>query len=103
MITVTEKARDLLYDVLQQAEQQAGIDEQEDVAIRLAPTEQPGDGEAAQMQLGLGLDRPQDGDQVVEHNGKTVLLVDSSTGNMLDGVTLDAVDTPEGRQLTISQ
>ncbi len=103
MISVTDRAKDLLYDVLEQAEQQSGIPPQDDVAIRLSPTSGPDGAEGGQIELGLGLDRPQEGDQVVEHNGKKVLLVDESTGDMLDGVTLDVVDTPDGQQLTISQ
>lgn len=102
MISVTDKAKDLLYDVLEQAEQQAGIDSEEDVAIRLAPTAGPDGADGDQVELGLGLDRVQEGDQVIEHNGKKVLLVDESTGGLLDGVTLDVTDTPDGQQLTIS-
>lgn len=103
MISVTEKAVELLYGVLEQAEQEAGLDYQEDVAIRLVPTTVPQDSDPGQLELGLGLDRSKEGDQVVEHNGKKVLLVDESTGELLDGATLDVVDTPEGQQLTISQ
>ncbi len=104
MISVTDKAKDLLYDVLEQASQQAGVNAQGDeVAIRLATTNVSDDTNGGQVELGLGLDRAQEGDQVVEHNGKKVLLVDESTGEMLDGTTLDVVETPDGQQeLTIS-
>lgn len=102
MISVTDEAKDLLQEMLQQAEQQAGI-EDEEVGIRLAPTTAPEEAEGGQVGLGLMLDRPREGDQVVEHHGKNVLLVDSSTSSMLDGITLDAVDTPQGRQLAVSQ
>ena len=103
MISVTDRAKDLLYDVLQQAEQQGGIAPDGEVAIRLAPTSISEDTASPEVELGLGLDHAQDGDQVVEHNGKTVLLVDGSTKDLLDGTTLDVVETPEGQQLTLTQ
>ncbi len=99
MVSVTTEAKDLLQNLLQQAGQQSGGLE-EGVAIRLAPTEVAENG---QVGLGLLLDRAQEGDEVVEHNGQTVLVVDQSTSDMLEGVTLDAADTPNGRQLTINQ
>ncbi len=102
MVSVTTEARDLLQEILQQAEQQ-GADIDGSTSIRLAPTTQGGDGNSGQVALGLMLDRPQEGDEVVEHNGKKILLIDSTTSDLLDGVTLDAVDTPDGRRLTISQ
>ncbi|MCL4370130.1 MAG: hypothetical protein M1380_04400 [Chloroflexi bacterium] len=102
MVSVTSEAKDLLQDILQQAQQQ-GADIEEDTSIRLAPTTEGGNGNSGQVGLGLMLDRPKEGDQVVEYNGKKVLIIDSSTSNLLDGVTLDAVETPEGKRLTISQ
>jgi Fe-S cluster assembly iron-binding protein IscA len=102
VVSVTTEAKDLLQDILQQAQQQgAAVDE--DTSIRLAPTTEGGDGSHGQVGLGLMLDRPQEGDQVVEHNGKKVLVIDSSTSDLLNGVTLDAVDTPEGKRLTINR
>lgn len=103
MISVTDRAKDLLYEVLQQAEQQGGIEADTDVAIRLAPTSVTEDTAHPEVELGLGLDQPQDGDEVIEHNGKKVLLVDASTKDLLDGTTLDVVDTPDGQQLTVTQ
>lgn len=100
MIGVTEEAKDLLYDALEQAERQAGI-EDEELAIRLVPATPPGitDTEAVEVTLGIMLDHAQEGDQVVEHRGKKVLVIDQETSNLFDGTTLDAVDTPEGRRL----
>ncbi len=102
VVSVTTEAKDLLQEILQQAEQQgAAIDQ--DTSIRLAPTTEGENGDSGQVALGLMLDRPQDGDQVIEYNGRKVLIIDSSTSNLLDGVTLDAVETPEGKRLAIGQ
>jgi iron-sulfur cluster assembly protein len=101
VINVTTEAKELLHEMLDQAETEVGV-EQEEVGIRLAPTAAQDDGEAGEVGLGLVLDRAQEGDQVVEHNGKRVLMVDQSIGDLLDGVTLDVVETPDGRRLTIN-
>lgn len=105
MITVTDEAKDLLRGMLEQVEEQAGIQE-DDVSIRLAAAAPPQSEETEQSEqvaIGLMLDRPHEGDQIVEHEGKRVLLVDESMAGMLEGMTLDAVDTPDGRRLTINQ
>lgn len=101
MVSVTAEAKDLLQDLLQQAEQQGAVVD-ENISIRLAQTA-PVEGETEQVGLSLVLDEAHEGDQVVEHEGKRVLLVDPSTSDLLQGITLDAVDTPEGRRLTFHQ
>ena len=78
------------------------IPDETEVGIRLAPANVSGNGGSQQVELGLGLDRPQEGDQVFEHNGKKILMLDEAVGDLLDGATIDAVDTPEGQRLTIS-
>jgi len=102
VVSVTTEAKDLLQDILQQArEQGAAVDDE--TSIRLAPATGEADGSGGQVALGLMLDRPQEGDQVIEHNGRKVLLIDSTTSDLLEGSTLDAVSTPEGKRLTISR
>ncbi len=101
MLTVTSQAKDLLYEVLEQAKEQSGVSDQ-DVTIRLAPDTASVAPDTDQVQLDLMLDRPQDGDQVVEHKGKNVLVVDETTSGMLDGVTLGAEETPDGWHFTIN-
>jgi Fe-S cluster assembly iron-binding protein IscA len=96
MITVTDKAKDELRQTLDQA----GVNE-EGVGIRLAPT-QAGDA-PGETRLGLILDHARAGDQVVEHEGRIVLMVDADIAAQLDGTTLDVVDTPEGRTLALSR
>lgn len=96
MITVTDAAKDELLQTLDQT----GVQE-EDVGIRLAPT-QAADA-SGELRLGLVLDRTRAGDQVVEHGGKIVLMVDAEIAAQLDGTTLDVVDTPEGRTLALTR
>jgi Fe-S cluster assembly iron-binding protein IscA len=103
MISVTDRAKDLLYGVLQEAEEQVELPDEEEMGIRLAPANMSENGGSQQVELGLGLDRPQEGDQVFEHNGKKILIFDEAVSDLLDGATIDAVDTPEGQRLTISQ
>jgi Fe-S cluster assembly iron-binding protein IscA len=51
-------------------------------------------------QPALQFDDEQDGDQIVEHDGAPVLLLDETAQGALDGLTMDRVDTPEGPRLT---
>jgi len=41
------------------------------------------------------------GDQVVEHEGSKVLIVERELADQLEGVTVDVEDTPEGPRLSI--
>jgi hypothetical protein len=41
-------------------------------------------------------------DQVVEHNGESLLHIAAPVSEALDGSTLDAVNTPEGRGIGIT-
>lgn len=95
MITVTDKAKDELLQTLDQA----GVQE-EGISIRLAPTQPAYGGET---RLGLVLDHTRAGDQIVEHEGKIVLMIDPDIAAQLDGSTLDVVDTPEGRTLALTR
>ena len=56
-----------------------------------------------QGKLGLGIDIEMPGDQVVEHEGSRVLLVEDSLANSIEGVTLDVEDTAKGSQLVICE
>jgi len=49
----------------------------------------------------LLLDKEQEGDQVVEHEGAKVLLVGQELSQALEGVTVDCQETTEGTRLTI--
>jgi len=52
-------------------------------------------------EFGLSIDIEAEGDQVVEHAGSKVLLVEDRLATKLDGVTFDVEDTPEGPNLVL--
>ena len=54
-------------------------------------------------QLGLVLGKEGYGDQVVEHEGAKVLLVAPELAPVVDGVTLEVQDTPDGPKLVVSK
>jgi Fe-S cluster assembly iron-binding protein IscA len=83
MVTVSERAKETLLEQKQAANLQG-----EEVTLRVAasPT----------GQWMLVADHQRDDDQVVEHRGSTVLLVDPAAQTALDGVRLDCVLTPQG-------
>lgn len=86
MLYVTDAAVDELRGMLEQTE--AGNSQ----GMRLVHNE---------GELGLQLDSPQAGDQVIAKGERPVLLIEPNLSTALDGATLDAVDMPEGRQLTL--
>ncbi len=51
--------------------------------------------------FGLALDEEREGDQVVAHEGSSVLVIQADLSQELDGATVDLVDTPGGEQLII--
>lgn len=51
--------------------------------------------------LGLGIDIQKPGDEVIEHEGKRLLLVESTLASSLEDITLDVDDTPDGPELVI--
>lgn len=86
MLSVTDAAVQELSDLLQQT------DSAESQCVRLIQTDDA---------LGLRLDTPQEGDQVVSDEDRPVLLVEPALAEALEGATLDAVDTQDGRQLML--
>lgn len=89
MITVTDKARETLKELL------LSDSDDPEMSLRLVAN-QPG-------QFGLALDREAEGDQVVEQEGTKVLLIGHELANIADGTTLDVQDTPDGPKLSISK
>jgi Fe-S cluster assembly iron-binding protein IscA len=96
MLNVTDQAKDTLQDLRQDAMQRAGVKDEQAVE-RLVEKFSSG----GQRQLDFRLDRPQEGDQVVEHHGQQVLVLDPVIAAQLDGATLDTAETAQGRRLTI--
>lgn len=86
MLTVTEKAAATLRDTID-----ANTSEEAQV-LRLASSAQG---------FGLTMDEERDGDQVVTHEERKVLVIAEDVVQALDGATVDAVETPEGQRLVI--
>jgi hypothetical protein len=91
MLRLTTQAQEALSDALNKKD----ISDPE-IAFRLRATR---DNNTGKIRFGLVIDRAQDRDQVVEHNGRKVLLVEERISNRLDGITLKALHTPRGRRL----
>ncbi|MFQ6116734.1 MAG: hypothetical protein ACE5LQ_00550, partial [Candidatus Bipolaricaulia bacterium] len=81
MLTVTDDARKALKNVLDNAEAQPGQ------SLRLMEE---------QGKYRLTLDTKREGDQVVEHEEATVLLVGTEIKAQLESTVLDLQDTPQG-------
>ena len=89
MVSVSERARGELKTILLD-----NVDNPE-AGLRLSA------GEAGQLRLGIDVEMP--GDQVVEHEGSKVLLVEQELADNLKGLTIDAEDSPEGIKLVVVQ
>jgi Fe-S cluster assembly iron-binding protein IscA len=83
MVTVSERAKERLFE-----QKEAANFGGAEVALRVAA------GPTGQWMLIA--DHARDDDQVVEHRGSTVLLVDPVAQSALDGVQVDCVETTEG-------
>ena len=79
MLTVTDRARETLARL--KASTANGEDAEAGLRLLLA---------AGDMQFGLQVDRCKPGDQVIEHAGDKVLLVDEALADALDDATIDA-------------
>ncbi|MFQ5836024.1 MAG: hypothetical protein ACE5HR_08920 [bacterium] len=56
-----------------------------------------------QGRLGLGLDIEMPGDEIVEHEGSGVLVVEHGLATSLDGVILDVENAVEGTELVLCE
>lgn len=54
-----------------------------------------------QGKLGLGVDIEMPGDELVEYDGSTILVVERVLAANLEGVTLDVEDSVEGSNLVL--
>jgi iron-sulfur cluster assembly protein len=89
MITVTEEAKELFLQV----------EHPEGQVLRLDPVT---DVNTGQTQIGIAAGEPRFDDQVVEHEGESLLHIAAPVSEALDGSTLDVVQTPEGPGIGIS-
>jgi Fe-S cluster assembly iron-binding protein IscA len=87
MLTVTDRAAQFLREKLDHKEE--GLPD----ALRIVQTE---DG------FQLTLDNPKDGDQVIEQEGHSILLVDTAVGQALEEATLDLQESPQGSSLVLT-
>lgn len=89
MINVTEEARELF----------TGVERPEGTVLRLDPVEQDENG---QTQIGLVAGEPQGDDQVVEHEGESLLHIAAPVSEALDGASIDKVETEDGVGFSIN-
>lgn len=89
MLTVTEQAKEELRAVLSDSGEGPAV------SLRLV-ARAPG-------QFGLVPDEEKEGDQVVEHEGLKVLLIDAELSALLGGVTIDCREGSEGPQLVFTK
>lgn len=83
MITVTREAKERFLSV----------EHPEGTVLRLDPVV---DQNTGATQIGISAGEPMGDDQVVEHEGESLLHIAAPVSDALDGSTLDAIDTPEG-------
>ena len=86
MVHVTERAREMFRDTLEQ------ITDTPSVALRLGPT---------RSGLAVFPDTPKDEDEVIEHDGQPVLLIDPEVSEALAGKTVDVEDHVEGSRFVL--
>jgi Fe-S cluster assembly iron-binding protein IscA len=87
MVTVTDRAAQLLKD-LQESQEERG-----DKILRLVHN---GD------HFELGLDDRRDDDQILQSGETDVLLVATDVSELLGDATIDCTDTPAGPRLTLT-
>jgi Fe-S cluster assembly iron-binding protein IscA len=92
MFTVTTSAEGKLKEALQES---ASEPEQ---AIRIMPSPSKPD------QLALAVDEEREGDEVVkDQEGSKLLLIGTNVSPVLDGMTMDYQETPQGSSFVLSQ
>jgi Fe-S cluster assembly iron-binding protein IscA len=86
MVHVTERARELFTDQLDHAS------DGPDLALRIGATAEG---------LGVFPDTRKDDDQVIEHQGKTILVFDREVSEVLAGRTIDVEEHSDGAHLVL--
>jgi len=88
MINITEQAKQVLKKILN-----THVDLPEG-RLRLM--------DRGQGKLGLGIDIEMPGDELVNYDGSTILVIERGLAANLKGVTLDVEDSVKGSELVIS-
>lgn len=89
MLVVTKRAKEEISAMLAENIDEPGV------SLRLV---QGGPGE-----FGLVPDVEKERDEVVEHEGRAVLLIEEELSAILESITIECRDTPEGPQLVLSR
>jgi Fe-S cluster assembly iron-binding protein IscA len=86
MIQVTERARETFKNRLE------GLMERPGVMLRIGGTESG---------LGIFLDTLKDDDQIIEHDGRAVLLIDQEVSETLADTTIDVEEHTGGARFVV--
>jgi Fe-S cluster assembly iron-binding protein IscA len=87
MLTVTDRAKELIAQALDQNEAEDGQ------GLRIYLTDEG--------EFEMSVDAVQEDDQIVDQDGRPLVLVDPEVSWELDGATLDAEQGPEGLDLML--
>ncbi len=89
MVYVTERAREVFKLALDD------LTEETEMTLRL--------GQTPAGSLGVFPDTEKDGDQVIDHEGQTVLLIGREVSEALAGRTIDVEETDEGFKFVLKR
>jgi Fe-S cluster assembly iron-binding protein IscA len=90
MVDITERAREMFKARLDHMTDR--LIDRSDVALRIGATSSG---------LGVFPDTRTDDDEVIEHKGKTVLLIDHEVSTALAGKTIDVDEHPDGPRFVV--
>ena len=99
VLNVTPQARAALREMLLRALDDKPGSNGRSLGFRLVA----GETEAGDANLGLALDSPRNGDVVVDHDGLSVLILDTLASELLDQMTLDLLETSDGTMLGLRE
>lgn len=89
MINITDEAKKELKKMLSENAPDPSV------VLRLTANEQG--------QLGLVMDKMEEGDNVVEYEGANIMVIEDHLASHLEGISLEVEDTPEGPSLLLTQ
>jgi Fe-S cluster assembly iron-binding protein IscA len=86
MIQVTERARETFKNRLEDLIERPGV------VLRIGPTDSG---------LGIFPDTRKDDDQIIEHDGRAVLLIDQEVSETLADTTIDVEEHADGARFAV--